>query len=73
MIPFLLGYWNGTAMNIAHGIIAICNKFMHAHLQRPECHACCLDITQRCAAADHMVMNRPARGADMHFDTPRQS
>jgi hypothetical protein len=30
-----LNYWNGTVLNVAHGMIPVCLEFMHVLLQRP--------------------------------------
>jgi hypothetical protein len=30
-----LDYWNGTVLNVAHGMIPVCMEFMHVLLQRP--------------------------------------
>jgi hypothetical protein len=32
-----LDYWNGTGLNVAHGMIHVCMEFMHVLLQCPVC------------------------------------
>jgi hypothetical protein len=32
-----LDCWNGTILNVAHGMIPVCMEFMHVLLQRPVC------------------------------------
>jgi hypothetical protein len=31
-----LDYWNGSVLNVAHGMTPVCMEFLHVLLQRPE-------------------------------------